>query len=51
MVDLAKNANPYLRIEEHFQEQERMQPICKWMTNLTSWVSQTDQTAKLFLTD
>jgi hypothetical protein len=25
-VDLAKKANPCLRIEEHKQEQERMQP-------------------------
>ena len=34
-VDLAKKANPYLRNEEHKQEQERKQPNCRWMINLT----------------
>ena len=28
-VDLAKKANPYLRNEEHKQEQERTQPNCR----------------------
>ena len=34
-VDLAKKANPCLRNEEHKQEQERTQPNCRWMINLT----------------
>jgi hypothetical protein len=36
-VDLTKKANLCLRIEEHKQEQGRMQPICRWMIKLTSW--------------
>ena len=34
-VDLAKKDNPYLRNEEHKQEQERKQPNYRWMINLT----------------
>ena len=35
LVDLTKKANPCLRNEEHKQEQERKQPNCRWMINLT----------------
>ena len=28
-IDLAQKANPCLRIEEHKQEQDRMQPNCR----------------------
>ena len=35
LVDLAKKANPCLHNEEHKQEQKRMQPICRWIINLT----------------
>ena len=35
LVDLDKKANPYLRNKEHKQEQERKQPNCRWMINLT----------------
>ena len=48
-VDLAKKANLYLRNEEHKQEQERSQPNCKCMINLTSWGLINRRTAKLFL--
>ena len=34
-VDLTKKANPCLRNEEHKQEQERKQPNCRLMINLT----------------
>ena len=34
-VDLTKKANPYLRNEEHKQEQERPQPNYRWTINLT----------------
>jgi hypothetical protein len=34
-VDLAKKANPCLRIEEHKQEQGRLQDKCTWMIKLT----------------
>ena len=34
-IDLAKKANPCLHNEEHKREQERKQPNCKWMINLT----------------
>ena len=39
-VDLTKKANPCLRNEEHKQEQERKQPNCRWMINLTELGSQ-----------
>ena len=48
-VDLTKKANPYLRNEEHKQEQERKQPNCRCMINLTSWGLTNRKTAKLFL--
>ena len=35
LVDLTKKANPCLRNEEHKQEQERTQPNCRCMINLT----------------
>ena len=34
-VDLARKANPCLCNEEHKQEQERTQPNCRWMINLS----------------
>ena len=48
-VDLAKKANPYLCNEEHKQEQERMQPNCRWMIISRSWCLTNRWTAKLFL--
>ena len=49
LVDLAKKANTYLCNEEHKQEQERTQPNCKCMINLTSWGLTNRRTVKLFL--
>jgi hypothetical protein len=36
-ADLAKKANPCLRIEEHKKEQGKMQHNCRCMIKLTSW--------------
>ena len=47
-IDLTKKANPCLRNEEHKQEQERSQPKCRCMINLTSWGLTNRRTAKLF---
>jgi hypothetical protein len=46
-VDLTKKANPCLWIEEQKQEQERLQPNCRWMINLTKLGSHKPTTTKL----
>ena len=49
LVDLAKKANPFLRNKEHKQEQERKQPNCRWMINLTKLGSHKPMNGKTIL--
>ena len=49
LVDLAKKANPCLCNEEHNQEQERKQPNCRWMINLTKLGSHKPINGKIIL--
>jgi len=48
-VDLTKKANPCLRNEEHKQEQERKQPNCRWLINLTKLGSHKPMNGKTVL--